>query len=1148
MTKETSTNTDNITRKFKPAYLALQNKTTVFILTMLIVFFGLFSYNQMPRESFPEIVVPYIFIQTVYPGNSPVDIENLITRPIEKELKGMDGIKKLSSASYQDISLIVVEFSTKTSVKQALQDTKDNVDKAKSDLPGDLENDPMVMDFDFAEFPIMNVNISGDFSMRELKKYAEFLKDEMEGLPEISEVNIRGIDEREIQINIDPYKLEAHGLTYEDVAFAVQFENVTIGGGEFTADKIRRVIRTEGDFTNMEQIENIIIKLNNEKAVYMRDIATIVDGYKEKSTISRLNDSPVVTLSITKKSGANILDATDKINKILVDEKAEGALPQNLNMVTTDDISQFIRNDIANLENSIILGMFLVIFILFLFLGFRNALFSGLAIPISMFLSFIILDQSDVTLNSMVLYSLILALGMLVDNSIVVVENVYRLYSSGYSLLTATKRGVSEIAFPIISSTLTTLAAFFPLLMWEGIVGQFMSILPKTLIIVLSSSLFVALVMTPPFIATFMKIDDIRKKVDGKKAFKYAGILSSVAILFYVAKIYLVGNILVTIALLMSLNVVALRPMARWFQTKFLVWLENFYQRQLRHALTGKMPLIYFFGTFLLLVISIIFYGIRQPSVVFFPDTDPRTIYVTTELPLGTAIERTDEVSREVEEIVKKTIAPYEHILKSVTTNVGNGKGGMFEQTNSPNKSLTSISFVDFEYREGINTSKVMQQVSEALKGFIGAKIYVEKEEEGPPVGAPINIEISGDEFDQLLKITDDFLTKIESDNIPGIDELKIDINVHQPEMLVKIDRDQARRFELSTQAIAMAIRNSLYGYDVGNFKDKEDEYDIFLRLEDKYRNDVSTLMNQKMMMNGHKIPISSVASFEYSTTYDKISRINHKRVITVSSNVVEGYNANEINTRIKQVLMDYKMPKGYTYAFTGEQQEQDESSQFLVFALLVALALIMIILVTQFNSFIRPLIIMITVLFSTIGVFLGLATFKMEFVIIMTGIGIISLAGIVVNNGIVLIDYIDLQRKKKRDELGYSEKAFLPIDVEIACLVKAGRTRLRPVLLTAITTVLGLLPLAMGVNFDFFGLYTHFDPKFSMGGESVAFWGPMSWTVIFGLTFATFLTLLISPVMYMLTIRINYRIKKWTGNLPPENQKELDDAKALKK
>ncbi len=1147
MSKENSTNTDQIHRKFKPAYLALKNKTTVYIFTALLVFFGIFSYKQMPRESFPEIVVPYIFVQTIYPGNSPVDIENLITRPIEKELKGMDGVKKLSSASYQDVSLIVVEFTTKTSVKQALQDTKDNVDKARSELPADLDNDPIVTDFDFAEFPILNVNMSGDFSMRELKKYAELLKDEFESLPEISEVNIRGVDEREIQINIDPHKLEAHGLSYEDVAFAVQFENVTIGGGEFTADQTRRVIRTEADFTNTRQIEDIIIKLNNGNPVYMRDIANVVDGYKERSTISRLNDNPVVTLSITKKSGANILDATDKINQVMKEQKEQGYLPKNLELITTDDISQYIRNEIANLENSIIMGMILVIFVLFLFLGFRNALFSGLAIPISMFMSFIILDQSDVTLNSMVLYSLILALGMLVDNSIVVVENVFRLYSSGYSLLTAAKRGVSEIAFPIISSTLTTLAAFFPLLMWEGITGQFMSVLPKTLIIVLASSLFVALVLTPPFIASFMKIEDINVKADWKRVFKKAGIFAAVAIVCYVAGILLLGNLLMAVAILMALNVVALRPLARWFQTRFLVRLENFYEKRLRSALSGRKPIYYFAGTFLLLIFSIVFYGARQPRVVFFPDTDPRTIYVTMELPLGTAIDRTDEVSREVEAIIEKTVAPYKHVLKSVTTNVGNGKGGMFESQNSPNKSLTSISFVDFEFREGVNTSMVMQEISAALQGFVGAKIYVEKDEDGPPVGAPVNIEISGDDFDQLLKITDDFMNIIEADHIAGIDELKIDINVNQPEMLIRVNRDQARRFELSTQAVAMAIRNSLYGYDVGNFKEGEDEYDIFLRLDEKYRNDVSTLMNQKLMINGNKIPISSVASFEYSTTYDKINRINHRRVITISSNVMEGYNANEINARIRQVLMDYKMPKGYTYSFTGEQQEQDESGQFLIFALLVALALIMIILVTQFNSFIRPLIIMITVLFSTIGVFLGLATFKMEFVIIMTGIGIISLAGIVVNNGIVLVDYIDLQRMRKREELGYSEKAFLTREQEIECLVKAGKTRLRPVLLTAITTVLGLVPLAIGFNFDFFSLFTHLDPKFSLGGESVAFWGPMSWTVIFGLTFATFLTLLISPVMYMLTIRINYRIKKWTGNLPPENQKQLDEARALK-
>jgi len=1142
MVKYKESNKEHIARKFKPSYVALKNKTTVFIITGLLVFFGIFSYKQMPRELMPEVVVPYIFVQTVYPGNSPVEIENLITRPIEQELKGMQGVKKISSASYQDVSTVFVEFTTNVEIQQALQDTKDNVDKANSELPDDLQSDPMVMDINFSEFPIMNVNLSGDFSMRELKKYAEVLQDEFESLREISEVNIRGVEEREIQINVDPYKLDAVGLTFDDIAMAVQFENVTIGAGEFTADETRRIIRTVADYENIDQIANTIIKVNMGKPVYIRDVATVVDGYKERSTIARLDNQPVVTLSVTKKAGENILEASEKVKKTIEEQKEQGYLPVNLEVVTTDDMSFYIRDEIQNLENSIILAMLLVVFVLFMFLGFRNALFSGLAIPLSMFLSFIILQQLGVTLNNMVLYSLILALGMLVDNAIVVVENVYRLYSHGYSLMLATKKGVSEIAYPIITSTLTTLAAFFPLLLWEGIVGQFMSVLPQTLIVVLASSLFVALILNPAFISSFMKIDDINKRLKWKRSLKRAGIYTVVAALFYVAGIYLPGNILMTVAILVVLNIAVLRPLARWFQTKFLVWLENFYTRQLRHALTGYWPVIYFSGTFLLLIFSMVFYFSSNPRVVFFPDTEPQTIYVTMELPLGTSLDRTDEVSREVENIIKETLDPVDHVVKSVTTNVGVGKGGAFDNDQSPNKSLTSISFLEYKYREGISTAKIMQELTENLHGFVGAKIYVEKEENGPPTGAPVNIDISGDEFDQLVKITDDFVRMIEEDNIPGIDELKVNINTNQPEMLIHVDREKARLYELSTQQIAMAFRNALYGYDAGDFKDGEEEYDIFIRLEDEYRNDVSTLMNQKLVINDSEIPVSAVADFEYSTTYDKISRIDNKRAITISSNVVEGYNANQINERIRQILNNYEMPNGYTWEFTGEQQEQEESSEFLFFALLVSIALILIILVTQFNSLIRPLIIVVTVVFSTIGVFLGLGIFQMEFVVIMTGIGIISLAGIVVNNGIVLIDYIDLTRKRKREELGLPENAFLPHDTQIEALVQAGRTRLRPVLLTAVTTVLGLVPLAVGLNFNFFTLYTQFDPQISVGGESVAFWGPMSWTVIFGLTFATFLTLLISPVMYMLTIRINYRIKKWTGNLPKVEQKTIEE------
>jgi multidrug efflux pump len=1133
MTKEKEPNLQHIHRKFRPTFIALKNKTTVFIFSGLLVFFGLFSYRMMPRELMPEVVIPYIFIQTVYPGNSPVEIENLITRPIEKELKGMQGIKRVSSGSYQDVSTIWVEFTTNIEVSQALQDTKDRVDKAKSELPSDLDSDPMVMDINFSEFPILNVNLSGDFSMHDLKRYAELLQDEFEGLREISEVSIRGVEEREIQINVDPYKLDAMGLTFDDIALAVQFENITIGAGEFTADETRRIIRTVADFQNIGQIANTIIKVNNGKPVYIRDVATVVDGYKEQATVARLNDEPVVTLSVVKKAGENILDASEKVKKAIENQKELGYLPPNLRIITTDDLSFYIRDEIQNLENSIILGMILVIFVLFLFLGFRNALFSGLAIPMSMFLSFVILQQAGITLNNMVLYSLILALGMLVDNAIVVVENVYRLHSSGYSLMNATKKGVSEIAYPIITSTLTTLAAFFPLLMWEGIVGQFMSILPKTLIVVLASSLFVALILNPAFISSFMKIDDINVRINKKKSIQSAGILALIAAIFYLAKIWLLGNLIMTAAILILLNLVILRPLARWFQTRFLVWMENVYTRQLRHALTGFWPYVYFGGTILLLIFSMIFYfGFSNPRVVFFPDTEPQTIYVTTELPVGTSLGRTDKVTDEVEKVIKETLKPVNHVVKSVTTNVGVGKGGAFENELSPNKSLISISFLEYKFRENISTAKIMQQLTQNLHGFVGAKIYIDKDENGPPTGPPLNIDISGDEFNQLVMLAEDFIRIIQHDRIPGIDELKLNINVNQPEMLVKVDREKARLYELSTHQIAMTFRNALYGFDAGTLKDGEEEYDIFIRMAEPYRNDVSTLMNQKVMINDNKIPISAVADYEYSNTYDKITRVDNKRTVTISSNVVEGFNANEINQRVRQLLAGYSMPNGYTYSFTGEQQEQSESGEFLFFALLISIAIIMIILVTQFNSLIRPLIILATVLFSTIGVFLGLGIFNMEFVIIMTGVGIISLAGIVVNNGIVLIDYIDLVRQRKREELKLPEDAFLPPAVQIEALVEAGKTRLRPVILTAVTTVLGLIPLAIGLNFNFLTLYTHFDPQLIMGGESVAFWGPMSWTVIFGLTFATFLTLLLSPVMYMITIRINYRFKKITGTL----------------
>lgn len=900
-------------RQFKPTFWALANKNTIYILTFFLLLGGIMTYRGLQRELFPEIVIPYIMVSTPYPGNSPPDIENLITRPIEKQLKGLNGVKRLSSASFQDMSLIVVEFDADVDVKIALQDVKDQVDKSKNDLPDDLDTDPIVEDIDFSEFPVLNINLSGDYSLIELKKFAEDLQEEFESLREVREADIRGVDEREIKIHADPLKLEAFNLTFFDIEQAVMSENVTIGAGEILVDGTRRSVRTEANYRTIEELASTIVKFENDKIVYLRDVAEIIDGFEEKSSISRLNHQPVVTLSIVKKGGENLLDATDKIFKIIEARQKSNMLPADLKVTITDDMSVYIRDQISNLENSILLGMILVMLVLYLFMGIRNALFSGIAIPMSMFISFLILGEIGYTINTMVLFSLLLALGMLVDNAIVVVENSYRLFEEGYTRMEAIKKGVSEIAIPIISSTATTLAAFFPLLFWPGIVGEFMKYLPITLIIVLSSSLFVALVLNPVFAARFMAIEDPGKKVNHKQLFLITGLISVIGIIFYIVGNILIGNILQLPLLISLLNVFLLKPAAWKFQNRLLPWLENRYEATLKLALGKRTSVWLLFGMVALLIFSVVFFASSVPNVIFFPESDPKTVYITMELPLGTDIDKTDEAAQRAEEIVYEVLEPYKHIVSSVGVNVGNARGDFFEPGRAPNKTLFIITFEEYEFRDGISTSKIMQQLTEELKTFTGAKFFVEKEENGPPVGKPINLELSGDDFTKLVQLAEDVKRHIDEVQIPGIENLEMDINISKPEMRVNIDREMVRRLGLSTQLVAGSLRTALYGSRVDKFKDGEDEFDIVLRLEDRHRNNVASLMNMKLKVEkdgkSYHIPVSSVARFTYDTTYENIKRKNSTRMITLYSNVIEGYNANKINERIRDVMESYEMP-----------------------------------------------------------------------------------------------------------------------------------------------------------------------------------------------------------------------------------------------
>lgn len=1124
----------NTIREFGLSSMSVDNSTSVVILTLIITVLGLSAYRTMPKESFPEIVIPTVYVGTPYPGNSPVDMENLITRPIEKELKSLNDIKDISSTSVQDFSSIVIEFNPGVEISKAIQDVKDAVDKSKSELPTDLDQEPNVLEINTSDFPIMNVNISGNYTEAELKKFGEYLEDEIEKLSEISKAELAGTVEREIQINADPYKMEAVGVNFSDISGAVQAENVTISGGNIRSGEFERTLRIDGEFTDPMDLLNIIVKTDNQKIVYLRDVAEVKDTYKDRSSYARSKNLPVVTINVTKRSGENLLNAADKIKEIIEETKAN-RFPSDLEITITNDQSKQTRLQVSDLENSIIFGVILVVLVLMFFLGFRNALFVGTAIPLSMFISFLILNAFGITLNLMVLFSLILALGMLVDNGIVVVENIYRLMSEGKSAVQAAKEGVGEVAWPIITSTATTLAAFLPLAFWDDLVGEFMKYLPITLIIVLSSSLFVALVINPVLTSMYMKVEDVTKEKPKQKSIVIAGIFLVLATIFYLVTWTAMGSLMLIACVLTLFNVFLLRKGIRWFQTVFLVRLENMYEGILKYALAGKKPYMFLGGTVLLLVFSMALLIVASPKVLFFPDNQPQLINVFVEFPIGTDIEATNKFVDGMEDELMTTLEPYSNIIESVISQVGEGTGDPIEGPSNqatPNKAKITIGFVDYIDRQGINTNKAMEDIRGLVEKYPGVLITVDKQRNGPPVGKQVNIEFIGEDYEELIAYVNQTREYLDKQNIAGIEELKSDLSLGNPELILDIDRDKARRFGLSTSQIATELRTALFGLEVSKFKEGEDDYPIQLRLEEDYRYDINTLINKKIGFRdkfGEKreVPISAVADLQYGSTYGSVKRKDLEKVVSVYSNVLDGYNPTEVNQKIQDALAKYDVPDGITLKYAGEQEEQAKSMQFLVKALAIAVSMIFLIIVAQFNSVTTPFIIMASVVLSTIGVFLGLVIFNMDFVVIMTGIGIISLAGVVVNNAIVLIDYTNLVRERKREEQGIGKNDYLSYSDLMGSIVESGKTRLRPVLLTAITTVLGLVPLAIGMNINFGSLLSSFDPQFYVGGDNAAFWGPMAWTVIFGLTFATFLTLVIVPVMYLLADKLNMRLKK---------------------
>ncbi|MCH3881640.1 MULTISPECIES: efflux RND transporter permease subunit [Tenacibaculum] len=1161
-----------VEKEFKLSSWAINNKTTIYVIMAVLFFYGISAYFSMARENFPEVKETKIYISTVYPGNTAEDIEKLITDPLEDKVKTISNVVEVTSTSQEDYSIVIVEFDENISVDQAKQKVKDEIDTETSgeDWPtfNGAKVEPNVFNLSMSEeMPILNINISGDYPVYKLKEFGEYLQDEIEDLPEIKKADIRGAQDKEVEVAVDVYKMMAAKVSFSDITNAIGNGNVTMSAGNFITSGQRRTIRIIGEVEKPSDLEDFVIKSEFNNPIYLKDVAKVSFKDKDKTTYAREKGAPVVMLDVKKRAGKNMVAAAEKI-QLIVNDAVENHFPKDLKVTIANDQSPKTIGQVDDLVNNIIFGVILVVVVLMFFLGFKNAVFVGFAIPMSMFMSLMLLSMLGYTMNTMILFGLIMGLGMLVDNGIVVVENVYRLMDEeGMSRVDAAKKGISEIAFPIIISTATTVAAFIPLGLWPGVMGDFMVLLPITLSTVLGSSLLVAIFFNSVLVSQFMSVED--ENMPLKKIIILTSIIAVIGVLILLigGPYRAIGTLMIFTAIMLWVYRLFLRNWANSFQNKVLPRLEAWYERQLKRALSGWTPYVLTVSTFVLLIIAFMSFGwslsTQRTKVEFFPDNKPNQIIVYIEYPEGTDIEKTNNITKLIEEKVSTVLysddymdGDYNFMIESVVSQVGEGAGNPQTDGGSaaemPHKGKITASMREYKYRRGLDSELLRQKVQTALVGiYPGVLISVEKDANGPPVGSPINIEIQGDDYAELIHTAQRMRDYINTRSISGIDELKIDVNRDKPGMKVLVDRKKAGELGVSTGQVGQQLRASIFGNKAGVYKEDGEDYDIYVRFNKDDRYNKSAVFNQNIifrdMASGtvKEIPVSAVAMQSNNSGFSAIKHKKIKRVVTVYSALAPGEtDAGAVVGKIRQEMKNFKnLPKGIKIDYTGQLEEQEKQMNFLVGAFFTGLALIFFILIFQFNSVSKPGIIMLAIFLSFIGVFGGLVISGSPFVIMMTMMGIISLAGIVVNNGVVLLDYAQLLIDRKKVELDLEENQFLPKEELFNTIVQAGRARLRPVLLTAITTILGLIPLAIGLNINFFTLFSELNPHIYFGGDNVVFWGPLAWTVIYGLLIATFLTLIVVPILFFLITKFKMWLKRNTTSteLEPQNLFEVE-------
>ncbi|HIF22360.1 MAG TPA: efflux RND transporter permease subunit, partial [Gemmatimonadetes bacterium] len=788
-------------KEFRATSFAVEHRTSIMVLLFIITLMGVLSYRATPKESFPEIAIPIVAINTIYPGVSPSDVESQVTRVIEEELSTISDIEELISTSIEGYSSITAQFGTTVNLDEALQKVREKVDLAKPDLPDDAE-DPTILEINFSEIPIMQVNLSGEFGLVRLKELAEDLQDNIEAIPAVLRADLRGGLEREVKVDVDLSRLQFYGIELGDVIDAIRNENVNIPGGSIDVGDTKYLVRVDGEFEDPTLIEDLVVKIEAGRPIYVRDVATVDFGFAERETFARMGGSAVVTLDIVKRSGQNIIETAAAV-KAEVDAMRP-SMPPTTSIVITSDMSEQIEEMVSSLENNIVSGLILIVVILLFFLGASTSMFVAVSIPASMFLSFVLLKAMGMTMNMIVLFSLILSLGMLVDNAIVVVENIYRYLEEGWDRTLAAKKATGEVAVPIIAATATTLAAFAPLLFWPGEIGEFMSYMPRTLMVTLSSSLFVAIVIIPTLCAMFMTLDSTPRR-PLRPAMRWALIAAAALAFIAVAGVNPLTAVLIagTVLGVWALHRFLLEGMSRRFQNGVLPRIMDVYERRLRFALRNRLLIMG--GAVLAFVTTAVGFAMFGTGTEFFPESmPPPQLLVDIETPVGTRAAVTDSIVLRIEEELEGLGGreDWESVV-AVTGSAGGGGNPMAAGPSGPEGGRVTVSLVDFQDR-GWDAFDMLAEMQATIgRAVAGATVTVDKVTEGPVQGAPVSIELVGEDPDELKVLSSQLLDVLEAAPVyRKLVGLESDLDAARPELSIQVDREKAALYDLNTSTV----------------------------------------------------------------------------------------------------------------------------------------------------------------------------------------------------------------------------------------------------------------------------------------------------------------------------------------------------------